>query len=124
MSDETSKYLKAYRIAKALSILLTIGPLLFYIVMGFTISEPVKKIILSLTAISAILLTAINVVFKLHIRSSIYLLMLGIHVCISNITGLIIMMAATTLLDEVVATPLCKYYREKYAINKEIDKRI
>lgn len=123
-SEITQKYKKQYMIAKGLSILMTVGPLMYYMILGFSISEPTKKVILSLTAVSALILTAVNVVFKLHIRSTIFLLMLGIHCCIDNITTLILIMAATTLIDEIILMPMCKYCKSKYSINKEIDKRL
>ena len=124
MSEVTKKYKTQYTTAKILSIILNVGPLLYYVILGFSIAEPAKRVVLSLTAIGAILFTLISVVFKLHIRSTIFLLMLGIHCCIDNITGLIIVMAATTLLDELVTTPMCKYCKNKYSINREIDKRL
>ena len=124
MSEVTKKYKTQYTIAKILSILLNVGPLLYYGILGFSVAEPVKRVVLSLTAIGAIIFTLISVAFKLHIRSTMFLLMLGIHCCIDNITGLIIVMAATTLLDELVTTPMCKYCKNKYSINKEIDKRL
>ena len=124
MSEVTKKYKTQYTIAKILSILLNVGPLIYYVILGFSVAEPVKRVVLSLTAIGAIIFTLISVAFKLHIRSAIFLLMLGIHCCIDNITGLIIVMAATTLLDELVTTPMCKYCKNKYSINREIDKRL
>lgn len=123
-SEITQKYKKQYMIAKVLSILMTVGPLVYYMILGFSIAEPTKKVVLSLTAISAIMLTAINIVFKLHIRSTIFILMLGIHCCIDNITTLILIMAAATLIDEIVLMPMCRYCKSKYSINKEIDKRL
>lgn len=124
MSEVTKKYKTQYTIAKILSILLNVGPLLYYGILGFSVAEPTKRVVLSLTAIGAIIFTLISVTFKLHIRSTMFLLMLGIHCCIDNITGLIIVMAATTLLDELVTMPMCKYCKSKYSINKEIDKRL
>lgn len=123
-SEVTKKYKTQYTIAKILSILLNVGPLLYYGILGFSVAEPVKRVVLSLTAIGAIIFTLISVAFKLHIRSTMFLLMLGIHCCIDNITGLIIVMAATTLLDELVTTPMCKYCKNKFSINREIDKRL
>ena len=124
MSEVTKKYKTQYIIAKILSILLNVGPLLYYVILGFSVAEPVKRVVLSLTAIGAIIFTLISVTFKLHIRSTMFLLMLGIHCCIDNITGLIIVMAATTLLDELITTPMCKYCKNKFSINREIDKRL
>lgn len=124
MSEVTKKYKTRYIIAKILSIMLTVGPLLYYGILGFLLAVPVTRVVLSLSVVGAIIFTILNVAFKLHIRSTIFLLMLGIHCCIDNITGLIIVMAATTLLDELVATPMCKYYEPKYGTHKEIDKRL
>ena len=124
MSDITKNYKTKYMILKALSIAMTVGPLVFYLIMGFSMAEPAKKIILSFSAISAIMMTLVSIVFKCHIRSTIFILMLGIHACISNITTLIIIMAATTLIDELLLTPLCRKYNSKYTINKEIDARL
>lgn len=124
MSDITKKYKTQYMITKTISIALTIGPLLYFTIAGFSIAEPAKRVILSFSAISAILLTLVSLVFKFKIRSTIFILMLGIHACIDNITGLITIMAAATLLDEILLTPMCKYCKEKYSINKEIDKRL
>lgn len=123
ISDITKRYKRQYNIARLLSILLNAGPLVYYGILGFSLAEPVKKIVLSLTAIGAFTFTLISVAFKLHIRSTIFLMMLGIHCCIDNITGLIIVMAATTLLDELIVTPMVKYSKEKYTINREIDRR-
>lgn len=124
MSETTKKNYTKYLVYRSLSIAVTVGPLLYYGILGFSVAEPAKRVILSMTAVSAILLTFISVVFKFHIRSTIFLLMLGIHMCIDNITGLIIVMASATMLDEILLTPMARHYREKYKINKEIDERL
>lgn len=124
MSDITKKYKVKYMIAKALSIGMTLGPLLTYVIIGFSNAEPTTRVLLSLSTISAMIMTFVSVVFKFHLRSTIFILMLGIHCCISNITALITVMAITTLIDELILVPLCKIYKNKYTINKEIDKRL
>ena len=123
MSEITIKYKRGYLITKSISIIMTIGPLLYYLIVGFSIAEPTKRVILSLSAISALFLMLINVIFKLRIRSVMFILLLGIHSCINNITNLILILAATTFLDEVLFVPMCNYCKSKYEINKEIDKR-
>ena len=60
---------------------------------------------------------------KLHLRSAIWLLVLGVYICLQNIQTLLIMVAVCTILDEIVFTPLHKKYKNLYIINKEIDKR-
>lgn len=124
MSDITKSYRTKYLICKLMSIVMLLGPLTYYLIVGMSVAEPTKRVILAFSTIAAILLTFVSVVFKFRIRSTIFILMLGIHCCIDNITTLILIMAATTLIDEILLTPLSKYFREKYSINKEIDKRV
>lgn len=124
MSEITKKYKVKYMITKALEIALTFGPLIAYVIIGFAGAEPTRRVLLSLSTISAIIMAFVSVVFKFHLRSIIFIIMLGIHCCVDNITGLITIMAATTMLDELIVTPLCKHYKNKLSINREIDKRL
>lgn len=123
MSDITNKYKKRYRILQALSIIVTALPLIAYVIYGFIQGTVGQKATLTLTLIVCIILVVINFVFKYHIRSTIWLLLIGIHLCVNNIETLLILVALTTMLDEFVLAPLAKKSREKYVINNEIDKR-
>lgn len=119
----TKKY-KAYKnLFLCLSILCIAGPLIYYTVKAFMQGEPVEKFCMGMMFIVAVIFTAINVFFKVHFRSTIWLVLIGIYVCIDKITALLIIMAITTLLDELVCTPLYKKYKNLYIINREIDKR-
>lgn len=123
-SEITKQYKTKYTICKLMSIVITLSPLIYYLIVGMSIGEPTKRVILAFSAVAAMVLTFVSLAFKFRIRSTIFILMLGIHCCIDNITTLIMVMAATTLIDELLLTPLCKHFREKYSINKEIDKRL
>lgn len=124
MSKETRKYKNLSILFLALSILVLVAPLAYYSVVGFIEGETTEKFTLGLTFVIAAILFVINILFKFHIRSTIWVLVLGIYFCLDNILPLIFMVAIGNILDEFLFTPLHKHYKSKASINKEIDKRI
>lgn len=106
-----------------LSILLTAGPVITYVIMGFCQAEVKQKLTLGITTVIAVLLLVVNIIFKYHIRSVLWILVLGIYFCLKDILPLLLCVAIGTILDEFVVTPLHKSYKEKSKINKEIDRR-
>lgn len=124
MSKETRKYKNLSILFLALSILVLVAPLAYYSIEGFIEGETTEKFTLGLTFVIASILFVINILFKFHIRSTIWVLVLGIYFCLDNILPLIFMVAIGNILDEFLFTPLHKHYKSKASINKEIDKRI
>lgn len=124
MSKETRKYKNLSILFLALSILVLVAPLAYYSVVGFIEGETSEKFTLGMTFVIAAILFVINILFKFHIRSTIWILVLGIYFCLDNILPLIFMVAIGNILDEFLFTPLHKHYKSKASINKEIDKRI
>ena len=120
----TKKYKTNYILCKTLSILMTLIPLVIYTIKGFCEGTPASKVTLGVCFTTALILTIINVVFKYHMRSTIWILMIGLYVAVDNIIPLLIILAITTILDEFILTPLSRHYKAKYTINKEIDERI
>lgn len=120
----TKKYKNNYILCKTLSILMTLIPLVIYTIKGFCEGTPASKVTLGVCFTTALILTIINVVFKYHMRSTIWILMIGLYVAVDNIIPLLIILAITTILDEFILTPLSRHYKAKYTINKEIDERI
>lgn len=123
MTNITKKYKNIYVFFKIISMLLNIAPILTYIIVGFVQGTIASKVTLGISFIVAILLFLTNIIFKYHIRSTIWILLIGISTCLGNITKLLIIIAICTILDEFVFTPLSKKFKEKYTINKEIDNR-
>lgn len=123
MENVTKKYKKNRDIFRLLSLILTILPLLVYIIMAFINGKPSQKVTMGICCFTSLIFVMINIVFKYHIRSTIWVCLIGIYCCISNIVPLLIIMAITTILDEFIFTPLSKKYNSQYKINKEIDKR-
>ena len=122
-SDITKKYQRLAILFHALSILVLVAPLAYYTIYGFINGETTEKLTLGITFVIACILLVINVLFKYHIRSTIWILVLGIYFCIDSIMPLLLMVAIGTILDEFVLTPMYKSYHNKCTINKEIDKR-
>ena len=125
MSQRTKKFKILYITFSIISFLLTLGPVSFYIVKGYIDADLTKqKVALTGIILCAIILTAVNILIKHHIRSTVWLLMLGIYYCVDNIMPLLLMIAIGTILDEFIISPLKKSFKNKKTINSEIDKRI
>ena len=56
-------------------------------------------------------------------RSTIWILLLGIYICLDNIMPVLLTIAIGTITDELILTPLHKKYKQLAIINSEIDKR-
>ena len=119
----TKKYKIKLNICRLLSFTLTVLPVIIYTIMGFMDGTIGEKVSLGICVILALIFVLINIMFKYHIRSTLWVLLIGIYVCIDNIIPLLIIMAATTIIDEFVLVPLINKYKNKYIINKEIDLR-
>ena len=126
MSMTTKKYKRLSILTFLLSAICSLCPILIYVIKAFVDSDvkEVNKYTLGIMCSVALVITLINIVAKLHLRCIPWILLLGIYVCLKDITTLLVIMAITTIIDELILTPLHKSFKNKYAINKEIDKRL
>lgn len=126
MSTMTSKYKKLSILTFLLSAMCSLCPILIYVIKAFVDKDvqEVNKYTLGIMCSVALIVTIINIVAKLHLRCIPWILLLGIYLCLRDITTLLVIMAITTIIDELILTPLHKSFKSKYAINKEIDKRL
>lgn len=128
MEDNTSEITKKYKrlamLYGILSIAVTLLPVVYYVILGFIEGTVQKKLSLGMAIMVALILTIVNIVFKRHIRSTIWIVVLGIYMCLKNILPLLLLVAIGTILDEFILTPLHRKYKQKALINKEIDKRL
>lgn len=125
-SERTASYRRKFIFFKTLSIAVTIVPLLIYLIMGFMNGECGKadKVFLSFTCLVAIMLTLINLLFKYHLRSPLFILLLGVYKALQNVLPLIMILSVGIVLDEFIFTPAYKNAKNKLVINKEIDARL
>lgn len=123
LNERTKKAKSRYIFFKTLSICLTLLPLLVYVILAFINGEPMEKFTMGCMVTIALCFVILNFIMKYNIRSTIWVLMLGIYICLDNITPLLIIMAISTILDEFVVSKLANKYKNQFVINKEIDKR-
>ena len=124
MSNITKKYTHLYRLFWCLSLIILIVPLLVYGIKGFIEGDVGEKFTLGITITIAAILVALNILFKYRIRSTIWIVVLGIYFAVDNILPLLLCVSIGTIVDEFILTPLAKHYKSKASINKEIDKRM
>ena len=125
MAKITKDYKTKWMICRFLSILMTIGPLAYFFVKAYIDGEVgvTQKMTLGICTVVCAILIIINITVKKSLRSPIYIIIIGIYVCLDNLMLLFIVMAATTILDEFIFSPLASKFKNQYTINKEIDKR-
>lgn len=123
LNERTKKAKNKYIFFKTLSICLTFLPLVVYIIIAFVNGAPMEKFTMGCMVTLALIFVALNVIMKYNIRSTIWVLILGIYLCLDNITPLLIIMAVSTILDEFIISKLAVKYKNQFIINKEIDKR-
>lgn len=123
MTSPTKKYKRLACLFSILSILVLLAPLAYYLVEAFIAGVVIEKLALGGLATMAIILTLFNMIMKANLRSPIWLILIGIFIVLENILPLIIFIAAGTILDEFVFSPLARRFRNLYTINNEIDKR-
>lgn len=121
----TKKFKIAAILLTVLSICLSIGPLIVYSVIAFNNAgaTTVNKVtLMSMISIGTILslVCAIN---KYSPRCRLWLIMIGLYVCLDKFIGCVLVMAITQCIDELAIHPLARIARQKYGINREIDKR-
>ena len=119
----TNKYKNICRTFKLLSWAVTIPPLVVYFVIAFSKAEIVHKLAIGSMLTIVLILTVINVIGKLQLRSPLFLLLIGIYVGLGQILTPLVITSCGVVLDEFIFTPLYKKYRQLYVINREIDKR-
>lgn len=124
ISPTTKKYKRLALIMGLISILLLITPIGYYTTMAFIAGTVVEKVSLGALATLAVIMVAINALLKLHLRSPLWIMLVGVYLVLDYILPLILIIAITTIADELIFTPLRKRFKNKALINGEIDKRL
>ena len=126
MTETTKKYKTIYWTLFTASIALNFLPLFIYVIQGYASIEveESRKVVLTGSIMISALLCIYNVLAKKHLRSVIWILLLGVYYAIQKIELLLIIMAICTIVDEFVVEPLCKKYKSKWLTNSEIDSRL
>ena len=102
------------------------APLLVYLTIGLASNSVTTGAKVSLVAMLflALILTAVNVIAQKHLRCPIWVLLIGLYIAMDRyLMPLIIILAITSVLDDIIFTPLIHYYYTQTVASKTIDKR-
>lgn len=126
MTTEATKKSKRLKwIFFSISVALNVIPMLVFFFMGYSEVDTTKKIVLSFTAVAALVLGAFMIISKLKwYRTLFWIVFAVMYLCFQKMTELIITMGICNVIDEIVIYPLYKYYKEQNRINKTLDKRL
>lgn len=126
-----SKYTKECRfklwLFRILDWICLAAPLIIYVIIALSSGEAVvaQKVAVVSTTMVALILTAFNVLSQKKLRCPIWIVLIGLFVAIRDyLMPLIIILAITSILDDLVFTPLIGYYRTKLISNKAMDERL
>ena len=102
------------------------APLIVYLIIGLVNDNVTTggKVTLVAMLFIALILTVVNVVAQKHLRCPIWVLLIGIYVAMEKyLMPLVIILAITSILDDLVFTPIIHYYYTQTVASKTIDKR-
>lgn len=123
--NATRKYRKLSFLFGSISVLLNIAPFTIYAFIALVDSALIyQKIALSMTVLVVAILSLVALVNKVAMKSRLWIVLVGIYVCLGEIITPLIIIAVCQVLDELIVSPLHKNFRNKKIINKEIDKRL
>ena len=120
----TSKYRKLYWLFTIMSFLLNIAPIATYTIIAFSeCNIIVEKVTLSMTLLIVLILTIVSWMNKITLRSRLWILLIGLYLCLDYIMIPVMLIAACQVLDELIVSPCRRNFKTKLTIHKELDKR-
>lgn len=124
LSEKTKKQRLSYRLLLMFHVLLNILPLTYFTIKAYLNSNVItERITLSLVLAVVVILTAVTFINKTVLRSRLWIMLIGLWVCLDSIVSIIVIIAICQVVDELIAEPMCKKSKALYHINREIDKR-
>ena len=123
ISKRTHKYKSISIWTGIIQALILYGPLIYFLCDGFANGTIAQKFTMSTFAVVAVILSLLNILLKMHIRSTIWIILIGLSFCVTAIQPIIIVLGAASIIDEFILTPIRNNAKRKYEINKEIDLR-
>lgn len=126
MTAATEQFKRNYLITLAVSWALTIVPLIVFAILGMANGDvsTTTKVSLGLTLSLVLGMTVVNVFSKLNLKLTlIWGVMLVLYATIDHFLAAILTMFICTALDEVIVSPMNRYYKRKYLHNKDADER-
>lgn len=123
MSKQSKTYRKLYWAFKIISLMLLFLPIAIFMVIEFKDASTTEQVTLGVGVVISAVFAAGNAIFKLAPRSSVWILIISLAIAAEKIQNVIYVTGACVIIEEVITSKLEKHFREKYKVNKEIDKR-
>ena len=121
----TKKYKRAWLVLTILGLLANLCPLVVYSIKAIVCSDLVyQKVALCSTVFIVVILTLVSMVNKIALRSRLWIILIGLYVCLDQILEPLILIAACQILDELFICPLKKACHSRFVINKQLDRRL
>ena len=102
------------------------APLIVYVIIAL-FNDGIKvtyKVAVISTLMIALILTIFNIIAQKRLRCPIWIVIIGLYIAIRDyLMPLIIILACTSILDDLVFTPLIHYDYTKTVASKTIDQR-
>lgn len=111
-------------ILTVLSLLLNVGPVAAYAVIGLVQGTLlIEKVALSMTIFVVAILSVIAWANKLVLRSRLWILLAGLFFVLDAFAAPLIIIGVCQVLDELFVCPIKKKIKTRYIVNKEMDRR-
>ena len=121
----TKHYRRLYFTFLIFSILLTLGPLVVYSLKALLSADLVhEKVSLMMTVFIVLIMTCISLVNKCAMKSRLWVLLIGIYLCLDSILEPLMVIAGCQVLEELIVSPLRHRFKDRLVINKQIDRRV
>lgn len=120
----TKKTRLIYIVCAILSILLNVGPMATYAVLALLQGTLMyQKVALTMTVFVVLILTAVAIMNKCAMKSRLWVILIGIYLCLGYAMTPIIIIGCCQVADELIVSPLKLHFKNRYMINKEFDLR-
>lgn len=117
-----SKNKKLYRFCSFLELLLLGVPAIIYTVKGYIQAETEKKMVLTLCIIAAGILLLMALTFKFDAKISAWVLSIGLFVATGSVLEYLLVMGIASILSGMILEPLAKHYKERWKIQRELER--
>lgn len=122
----TRKYRIGKNITALLIVLLNIGPLLATLIYSLCtgVIQEHNKITLGIVFVFVLVLTITNLLAKWHLRTPLWVFLFALYWLLDQFLVVFLIIGICTIVDEIIVTPLHRYFKNNFKVNKAIDKRI
>lgn len=112
--ERYKKYKRLKNFFLIISLILTYVPIFALAILGFIKGQPGEKFALGACVCTSIVLFIIQALNEKHFRCTLWIILLGIYMCLDNIAPFLLMIAICTILDDILVRPIYGFYKDKF----------